>query len=87
MRIESDSIQPSPLVTTSFDDPESITELVVQAVAAVDDTPIEALPALTTAVDPDALITLFSDGATGHVSFFYNDHKVVVTSPGEIKVY
>lgn len=87
MRPESDTTSPRPIASTEIDEPDSTAETVVQAVAAVDNEPIEALPPLASVVDPDALTSLFESTATGRISFRYNDHTVVVGATDEIAVY
>jgi len=69
---------------------ESPSEAVVRAVAAVsglDPVPgrsPDCLDPLYTAVDPDALDTLFRPGSLGRVTFHYHGYEVTVDSDGRV---
>ncbi|MBX0295314.1 HalOD1 output domain-containing protein [Haloarcula nitratireducens] len=87
MRTSAHTPSTAPLVSTSFQDPEAVAPAVVQAVSNVSEDPIESLPPLNTAVDPDALAALVEGGTVAHVAFSYHGHDVVVTAAGDIEVY
>ncbi|QIO21825.1 HalOD1 output domain-containing protein [Haloarcula sp. JP-L23] len=87
MHTAPDASSTTPDLSTTLEKTDSVAETVVRAVAAVEDDPIEALPPLTTAVDPDALTALFGSETVGHVSFTYYGHTVVVSSSDDIAVY
>ncbi|MBX0322299.1 hypothetical protein EGH21_04535 [Halomicroarcula sp. F13] len=87
MHTTPDAAATTPDLSTTVDQTDSVAETVVRAVAAVEDDPVEALPPLTTAVDPDALAALFGTETVGHVSFTYYGHTVVVSSADDVAVY
>lgn len=72
---------------------ESTSEAVVQAVSLTEDTPVEELPSLYEAVDPDSLDNLFAAPScmddserSGRVSFVYSDSLVSVEHGNHVGV-
>ncbi|WP_254273317.1 HalOD1 output domain-containing protein [Haloarcula marina] len=84
--IGSESSEP-PLVTQTPESTETISATVVRAVAAVDGRPVETLPPLMDAVDPDALDALFENTEFGEMAFVYADHRIVVSADPVVAVY
>ena len=68
----------------------TVSEAVVSAVAELTGTDPLSLDPLYTAVDPDALNALFSDGSdtdrSNRVEFTYSGCHVVVTPDGDVRV-
>lgn len=65
---------------------ESLSRTVIEAVAAREGVePTELSEPLASAVDPDALDSLFSRGS-GHVLFTYLDYEVRVTATGDVSL-
>lgn len=66
---------------------EPVSVAVVDAVTTATETPLEELPPLTEAVNPDALNELFSGCRTdGRVTFWYAGHSVTVAADRTITV-
>ncbi|WP_262179813.1 HalOD1 output domain-containing protein [Haloarcula laminariae] len=70
---------------------ESLSDTVIRAVSAV--TGLDAVPGpdadsaldpLYTAIDPDALDSLFADESAGTVTFDYHDYTVTAHSTGRV---
>ena len=66
------------------EEPSTISERVVQQVAAKTGRDPLQLPVLHDILDPDALDALIEGISDGQVSFTYAGHEVTVTSDGEI---
>jgi hypothetical protein len=65
------------------------TVAVVEGISAVTGRPMEDLPPITSAVDPDALNTLCTaspSAASATVSFTYAGHDVTVSTSGSITI-
>lgn len=76
----------SPAAESTFaDSSESIAIVIVRTVADAEGVdPVALEPPLHDAVDPDALESLFPDGADGVVRFEYCGHEVAVSSDGVV---
>ena len=61
---------------TSHDHP---TELILETVAALDNTPVEELPPLFKSVDPDALEQLFDHDNTQALKLQFQYHGYLIT--------
>lgn len=71
--------------TTETDAP--LSALVVNAISAATETPVDELPPLYHVIDPDALDGLFSDYATdGSVEFQYAGRTVTVFADRTVEV-
>ena len=76
--------QPS---TPSIESDTPVSTLVVRAVSAATETPVDELPPLYHVVDPDALEMLFSDYDTdGSVEFQYAGRTVTVLADRTITI-
>lgn len=70
----------------------SVTERVLEAVAAAEDvSALELTPPLSDVVDPDALERLFAstdtaDRALGRIQFSYSGYEVTVAGDGSVRV-
>ena len=69
-------------------DTQSVSRAVIDAVAAVEDTPpTELTPPLYDVVDPEALDNVFAGKATlGKVVFNYNSYEISVDADGYVAV-
>lgn len=77
-----------PLVQTTAADGEALSVAACDLMIRTTDTSIRELPPLASAVDPDALDTLFDGSSTeGSITFQYAGHDVVVRSNGNVEVY
>lgn len=78
----------SPALRCSSPPRDDVSTTVLEAVSAVTGDPIEHLPALTTAIDPDVLDTLVAARSPGavSVSFTYAGHDVTVRANGAVTI-
>ena len=80
-----------PLVQTTLDpESESVCKELLLAVAAVEGTPVEELPPLTDAVDPEALETVLESTSSdehGYLKFEYRGYPIYITWDGIIAVF
>lgn len=75
------------LVRTTVDRDEPVSLAVLRAIAAVEDEPIEELPQLYRAIDPDALTELVDDDRfEGQVAFSYDRYRVVIDGDRSIAI-
>ncbi|NIB99837.1 HalOD1 output domain-containing protein [Halobacterium sp. R2-5] len=75
------------LVQTVETDTRTMSQAVIETVAAIDNTPPTELPPLYDAVDSDALDNLFAGKASlGKVVFNYNSYEVSVDADGYVAV-
>lgn len=74
--------------TYELDPDETVTEGIIKATAAVENLEPTSLDPLYSAIDPDALNTLFRSGHSGNprVEFQYNGCDVQVTSDRNIVI-
>lgn len=79
--------------TYAVEDPEPLSRLVVTAVADAEGVDPTELPPLYSAVDPDALDSVFypqlesaDDPPPGEIQFSYHGHLVRVTAAGRVEL-
>lgn len=74
------------LQSSSPDTPQ-LTELVVDAVAEAEGvSPLDLTPPLASAIDADALDSLFHVGSAGTVEFAYLGYRVRISDDGDVDV-
>lgn len=75
------------MTEAASDEQQTVTEAVVDAVAAAAGVSPLQLEPIATVVDPDALNAVFRDGETGvHVEFEYSGYVVSVTDGTDVSV-
>jgi hypothetical protein len=77
-----------PLAECESEENEPMPQLIARTLAAVEGVPIDELPPLNDAIDTDALAGLFgADSTVDHLSFAYQDYRVVVTADERVAVF
>lgn len=77
-----------PLVEHTVEEDKSVNTAVVEAVAAVSDSPVTEIPALYEAIDPDALERLFRTGQTdAFIAIRFHGYLVYVHANNRVTLY
>lgn len=77
-----------PLVEHTVEEDESVNTAIVEAIAAVSDSPVTDVPPLYEVIDPDALESLFTTRQAGaFLAIRFNGYLVYVRANGRVRLY
>jgi len=78
----------TPLATTTVEQADTPSIVIAEMVSDLADAPLDELPPLANAVDPDALDAVFAgEDTVGRLTFTFADYDVLLDSAGAVAVY